>query len=136
MCSFWKHQLSIWLIISQNTELSDPRTRNSTASHIPRSAPHFTTALLPTLRCLAPTTRTSTPHKRTPAAHPNPSTTTSHSHHTPPSHAAKMKRNIVIFLIVLVLFILIALIAYVIYYLQTRMAVGAGTESETTMSEA
>ncbi|KAF2263105.1 hypothetical protein CC78DRAFT_617941 [Lojkania enalia] len=41
--------------------------------------------------------------------------------------APKMKRNIVIFLIILILFILIALIGYIIYYLQTRMAVGGTT---------
>lgn len=40
-----------------------------------------------------------------------------------------MKRNIVIFLIILILFILIALIGYMIYYLQTRMAVGGGAPS-------
>jgi hypothetical protein len=40
-----------------------------------------------------------------------------------------MKRNIVIFLIVLILFILIGLIAWLIYHLQTRMAVGGGATS-------
>ncbi|PSN75495.1 hypothetical protein BS50DRAFT_628674 [Corynespora cassiicola Philippines] len=41
-----------------------------------------------------------------------------------------MKRNVVIFLIILILFILIALIAYAIYYLQTRMAVGGTSASD------
>ena len=48
----------------------------------------------------------------------------------------EMKRNIVIFLIILILFILIALIGYLIYYLQTRMAVGGTTSSVSDMTEA
>ncbi|KAF2870369.1 hypothetical protein BDV95DRAFT_608369 [Massariosphaeria phaeospora] len=55
---------------------------------------------------------------------------------TPPTQPANMKRNIVIFLIVLILFFLIAAIAYLIYYLQTRMAVGGNSSSVTSMSEA
>jgi hypothetical protein len=46
-----------------------------------------------------------------------------------------MKRNIVIFLIILILFFLIALIAYLIYYLQTRMAVGGTASSVSDMTE-
>jgi hypothetical protein len=53
---------------------------------------------------------------------------------TQPNPTAKMKRNIVIFLIIIILFLLIALIGYGIYYLQTRMAVG-GTASTTSGSE-
>ncbi|KAF1993898.1 hypothetical protein P154DRAFT_582310 [Amniculicola lignicola CBS 123094] len=45
-----------------------------------------------------------------------------------------MKRNLVIFVIILILFILIALIGYMIYYLQTRMAVGGNTSSVTDTS--
>jgi hypothetical protein len=52
----------------------------------------------------------------------------------PTQPTAKMKRNIVIFLIIIILFLLIALIGYGIYYLQTRMAVG-GTASTTSGSE-
>jgi hypothetical protein len=48
---------------------------------------------------------------------------------------AIMKRNVVIFLIILILFILIALIAYMIYYLQTRMAVGGTASSVSDMTE-
>lgn len=47
-----------------------------------------------------------------------------------------MQRNIVIFLIILILFILIAGIAYLIYYLQTRMAVGGTASSVSDMTEA
>ncbi|KAI4954542.1 hypothetical protein J4E86_005852 [Alternaria arbusti] len=46
-----------------------------------------------------------------------------------------MQRNIVIFLIILILFILIAAIAYLIYYLQTRMAVGGTASSVSDMTE-
>lgn len=46
-----------------------------------------------------------------------------------------MKRNVVIFLIILLLFISIALIAYMIYYLQTRMAVGGTASSVSDMTE-
>ncbi|KAH8695805.1 hypothetical protein GQ44DRAFT_779717 [Phaeosphaeriaceae sp. PMI808] len=48
---------------------------------------------------------------------------------------ATMKRNIVIFLIILILFILIALIGYIIYYLQTRMAVAGTASSVSDMTE-
>ena len=46
-----------------------------------------------------------------------------------------MQRNIVIFLIILILFILIDAIAYLIYYLQTRMAVGGTASSVSDMTE-
>jgi hypothetical protein len=60
---------------------------------------------------------------------------THHHPHTPHSrHTHKMKRNIVIFLIILILFILIALIAWLIYYLQTRMAVGGTASSGSDMT--
>ena len=67
------------------------------------------------------------------------SSSTFHLHLSPLSKEkrsppAKMKRNIVIFLIIILLFLFIALIAYGIYYLQTRMAVG-GTASTTSGSE-
>ena len=42
---------------------------------------------------------------------------------------------VVIFLIILILFILIAAIAYLIYYLQTRMAVGGTASSVSDMTE-
>lgn len=50
---------------------------------------------------------------------------------------AKMKRNIVIFVIIIVLFILLAMIAYGIYFIQNRVAVArqAQSESESGMSE-
>jgi hypothetical protein len=53
----------------------------------------------------------------------------------PNSTTATMQRNIVIFLIILILFILIAAIAYLIYYLQTRMAVGGTASSVSDMTE-
>lgn len=57
------------------------------------------------------------------------------SNSTSHRHTATMKRNIVIFLIILILFFLIALIAYLIYYLQTRMAVGGTASSVSDMTE-
>jgi flagellar basal body-associated protein FliL len=54
---------------------------------------------------------------------------------TAATQPAKMKRNIVIFVIILILFILIALIGYMIYYLQTRMAVGGTASSVSDMTE-
>ncbi|KAF2741867.1 hypothetical protein M011DRAFT_530238 [Sporormia fimetaria CBS 119925] len=54
---------------------------------------------------------------------------------TPTHHlTSKMKRNIVIFLIILLLFIFITLIGYLIYRLQTRMAVGGGTTGSSVSS--
>ncbi|KAJ4400367.1 hypothetical protein N0V91_008723 [Didymella pomorum] len=57
-----------------------------------------------------------------------------HAHLHIHTYFSKMKRNIVIFLIILILFILIALIAYLIYYLQTRMAVGGTASSGSDMT--
>ncbi|KAH7069540.1 hypothetical protein BKA63DRAFT_579546 [Paraphoma chrysanthemicola] len=62
--------------------------------------------------------------------HPHPHPRRQNYHST-----ATMKRNVVIFLIILILFILIALIAYLIYYLQTRMAVGGTASSVSDMTE-
>lgn len=46
-----------------------------------------------------------------------------------------VKRNIVIFLIILILFIVLAAVGYLIYYLQTRMAVGGAPSSTTDASD-
>ncbi|KAH9876462.1 hypothetical protein J1614_003593 [Plenodomus biglobosus] len=66
----------------------------------------------------------------TPRPHP-----TSPTHEPPSCPTTTMKRNVVIFLIILILFILIAAIAYLIYYLQTRMAVGGTASSVSDMTE-
>ncbi|KAH3964570.1 hypothetical protein HBI31_166350 [Parastagonospora nodorum] len=62
-------------------------------------------------------------------------TTSPNNSTLPPPQTAIMKRNVVIFLIILILFILIAAIAYLIYYLQTRMAVGGTASSVSDMTE-